>query len=1001
MDRSRWTQIDEVFERAIKLSAEDREPYLAAVAAKDPSLREEIDSLIRSYEEDPTFLQCPAFDRGLKILADEVTNFFPGDQIGNYKIVSKLGSGGEGSVYVAIDSRLDRKVAVKFLSSTLVEDRNRVVRFRQEARAASRISHPNLAAIYEIGSSEEYHFIAMEFVPGVTLRERLSARNIPFKDAINMAIQVGSAIEAAHALGIVHRDIKPENIMIRDDGYVKVLDFGLAKLTEAYQSNVTQGLSEFTGAISTEPGILMGTATYMSPEQARGLKVDTRTDIWSWGVVLYEMVAGEAPFKGATTSDLLADILRGEPTLFSADLQQFPDSLRSVIKRSLTKERENRFATITEALNLLRVLQKQLENGDFNFSTRAASSLLTQPIDPLGTGQSNVAEPTDFHVVADNFRTAPVERPRELKLKTTSRKSRSRRLPIILLFSLAGTVVFAIAIKQFSTRGTRPSKLEFSRLSSEENVSETVISPDGKYIASVVDEAGLNSLWIRQTNTSANLRITTPTKKDLVGVTFSHDGDTVYFLENTDGLWTLYSVPVLGGGPRKLTENLETPVTFSPDGRRMAFVRPGPNNSSALILANSDGTAETSLIELKGPEQLVMDLINSTGPAWSPDGKVIAVPTIHEKESSREDVVAVQVADGTMRRINQNKGFFARVRRLLWLPDNLTLVMTANTQHTAPYQIWTLSYANGEPENLTNDADDYVGLSATRDGQTFLSTRISIVSSMWTIDSALQLNQIPSTNHDGTNGLSWTSDERIVYARNVAGSCDIWMMNADGTGRKQLTFDGQRSLAPVVSPDGKQLVFVSYREGRPHVWKVWADGTGLSQLTDGAYEDMPVISPDSQWVIYRRRNPSGLWKVSIYGGEAMPLTKDVAYFPAFSPDGKHLAFIRPSDKTDSSWQITVTSTSSESVVGEFATHPAFSFSAPGLRWTADGAKLTYVVSVNGISNIWGQPLSGGPAEQLTKFTEGKIFYYAWSNDGQLACARGNSTKELLLVRWPQ
>jgi Tol biopolymer transport system component len=223
-------------------------------------------------------------------------------------------------------------------------------------------------------------------------------------------------------------------------------------------------------------------------------------------------------------------------------------------------------------------------------------------------------------------------------------------------------------------------------------------------------------------------------------------------------------------------------------------------------------------------------------------------------------------------------------------------------------------------------------------------------------------------------------------------------MNADGTSRKQLTFDGQRNLAPAVSPDGKHLVFVSYREGRPHLWKVAADGTGLRQLTNGAYEDMPMISPDSQWVIYRRQNPSGLWKVSIEGGEALPLTKDAAYFPAFSPDGKHLAFIRASERTNSSWQITVTSTSTNSKITELAAHPAFSFSPPGLRWTADGAKLTYVVSVNGVANIWSQPLSGGAAEQLTNFTEGKIFYYAWSSDGQLACARGNSTKELLLIR---
>jgi eukaryotic-like serine/threonine-protein kinase len=779
----------------------------------------------------------------------------------------------------------------------------------------------------------------------------------------------------------------------------------LAKLTQDYHPNAvqttTQDPSMLTERISTEPGLLMGTATYMSPEQARGLDVDAQTDIWSWGVVLYEMIAGEAPFQGATTSDLVAEILRGDPVLLSSDLPQLPGSLKRVIIRSLTKEREKRFATISEPLNHLRSLQKQLEIADFGFNNAATQSILTQSINHLGTGQSNVAERTDSHVVADNFRTIPIEELSRSVPETTSRKSRSRRLPITLLIVAAGVVLLAVvAIKQLVTRLASPPQLEFTRLSSEENVSEAVISPDGKYIASVIVEAGLNSLWIRQTNTSANLRLTGPTRKELAGLAFSHEGDTVYFLENKDGPWTLYSVSVLGGEPRKLTENLETPVTFSPDGRRMAFVRPGANDSTVLTLANSDGTQETSLIELKGPGQFVMDLMNSTGPAWSPDGKVIAVPTIDEKESSREDVVAVQVADGTMRRINQNQGFFARVRRLLWLPDGLTLIMTANIQHTAPYQIWTLSYRNGEPENITNDADDYVGLSVTRDGQTFLSTRISIISSLWTIDRASQLRQIPSTNHNGTNGISWTSDGQIVYARNVAGSCDLWVMNADGTSRKQLTFDGQRNLAPTLSPDGRYLVFVSYREGRPHLWRVSADGTGLRQLTNGTYEDMPIISPDSKWVIYRRRNPSGLWKVSLDGGEPLPLKTDVAYFPAFSPDGQHLAFVRASEKPNSSWRIAVTSPPDGSETIDLDTHPAYVFSPPGLRWTADSAKITYVVSVNGVANIWGQPISGGPVEQLTNFTEGKIFYYAWSNDGQLACARGNSTKELLLLRRP-
>jgi serine/threonine protein kinase len=1007
MNTTRWKQIEEIFAHATALDAEDKERYLSSVCAKDPSLREEIESLISSHEEDSPFMKKPILDVGLHLMATEGGIVSLGERVAQYTIVSRLGSGGMGVVYLAIDSRLGRKVAIKFLSSTAIEDLNPSQRFRQEARSASKISHPNVAAIYEIGLFEGKQFIAMEFVDGVTLREQLNQQRPSLNEAIDIAIQLGLAIESAHALGIVHRDIKPENIMIRRDGYVKVLDFGLAKLTEAYHRNAVQmsrtEASTITGALHTQPGLLMGTAAYMSPEQARGLDTDAGTDIWSWGVLLYEMVSGEAPFQGATTSDLLADILRGEPVLLSSDELHLLPALKNVLRLALTKDKQYRYSTITDAISDLRSIKKQLEVAELNApkverDRVVHSTLSTKAGQQTETGQSNVAGATDSHVIADNFSTVVVNRLRSISEKV-SWKSHSSFAPVLAVLITVGVVLLAVvAIKQFRPGTVSQPHLEFTKLSSEENVSETVISPDGKYIALIVDEGGLKSLWVRQTNTAANLRLIAPTSLDLDGLTFSVDGDSVYFLQERDGEWTLNSVPVLGGEPRKLSEKVESPVTFSPDGHRMAFIRQGSEESTVLTLARSDGTEETTLLELKGPEKFVLDLQNSTGPAWSPDGKVIAVPTINDKESSRTDVVTVQVPDGAMKRVNNTKGFFARVRRLMWLADGNNLIMTANVQHTGPYQIWTLSCVNGETQNLTNDADAYVGLSITRDGGTLVTTKYSIVSSLWIADRSSQLHQIPSTNHNGTNGITWTPDGRVVYARNVAGSCDLWVMNSDGSSRKQLTFDGQRNLAPAVSPDGRGLVFVSYREGRPHLWTVSTDGTGLKQLTDGAYEDTPIVSQDSKWVIYHRLKPSGLWKVSSEGGEPILLTAGPASFPDISPDGQHLAFLRESKKPDSPWRLSVTSPNRASPTFDFDMHPGFAPSVPGLRWSADGSKITYVISVNGVANIWGQPIQGGPPEQLTKFTEGTIFYFAWSKDGQLACARGNSTRELFLVR---
>ena len=1009
MDAARWQQIEDLFHRAVRLSAEEREPYLVEVCAHDASLREEVESLIRSYEGDRTFLHRPAFERGLQALAGETANVVAGDKFGTYTILSDLGHGGMGSVYLAIDSRLGRKVAIKVLSLSLIKDETRLRRFRQEARAASKISHPNVAAIYEIGSVAESHFIAMEFIDGITLRERLSKGPLALKEAIEIAIQVGLAIESAHATGIVHRDIKPENIMVRPDGYVKVLDFGLAKLTEAYQHNPEEGFlqsSSTTRAIPTEPGMLMGTLTYMSPEQARGLHIDPRTDVWSWGVVLYETIAGEAPFKGETTSDLLADILRAEPALPAPNQFEIPAGLKEILRRSLTKNRETRYATMTDVLAAMRRLQKDMEirgdAGRFAPGLRMSEpqSLSTQEVEQAESGKIREPLITDAGVIGSFFRrTAPVFR-RTLssisgKLAGVSRPTRVSAMALI--FGLAIFVIAVVTVRQLRPAPLPVKPLQFTRLSSEGNILEAAISPDGKYVASVLDETDARSIWIRQTNTSANLQIVAPTQALYSALSFSPDSDNVYYLENKAGLGVLYLVSVLGGAPRKLSEDVDTPVTFSPDGLRMAFVRQDINGSSVLITANADGTDQKTLTALKRPLSFASDWQYSTGPVWSPDGKVIACPAIDEANSSHVDVLGVRTTDGVVQTINSQKGFLARVRRLVWVSDSSGLVMTAKDQNTSPHQLWFLSYGAGETRNITNDADEYVGLSATKDSRTLLTTKINAISSLWITDATSQARQISSTNHDGGNGISWTPDGRIVYAKNVGSSSDLWMMNSDGSGRTQLTFDGQRNTEPSVSPDGRYVVFVSFREGKPHVWRISINGTGLKQLTTGSYEDIPIFSRDSKEVIYRRLDPPGLWTISVDGGEPALLTKEPLPFMDVSPDGSRIAALEHDDKLPAPWRATIALYRGGPPISTFAVPVGFRPSLPGIRWSPDGSRITYVVSTKGASNVWSQPISGGPPQQLTTFTEGQILYFAWSVDGRLVCPRGTSTKDLFLV----
>jgi len=322
-------------------------------------------------------MEDSAFDLGMKALAAEEV-ISTGQDVGPYKILSTLGRGGMGDVYLAYDKRLERKVALKALPSSLTGDVERVRRFRQEARAASKIAHPNVAHIYEIGEAGADHFITMEFVDGITLRQRLGVGCLPLMEAIEISVQIASALTAAHKAGVVHRDIKPDNIMLCQDSYVKVLDFGLAKTTDEAETFLGS-LLQVSGAIRTEPGFVMGSVMYMSPEQARGQDVDARTDIWSLGVVLYEMVTGQRPFAAATTSDAIAAVLLKEPTPLRQFAPGVPAEIDGIVMKMLHKDREQRYATAREILHELKVLKQRIEPMGAQVDSTEAPAFILPP----------------------------------------------------------------------------------------------------------------------------------------------------------------------------------------------------------------------------------------------------------------------------------------------------------------------------------------------------------------------------------------------------------------------------------------------------------------------------------------------------------------------------------------------------------------------------------------------------------------------------------------------
>ena len=360
MNAERWQQINDLFHSAVERAPEERAAFLEGACDGDEDLCREVKSLLTSHERTESFIESPAFEVAPELLTNEKAGALIGELIGHYRIESLIGVGGMGEVYLARDERLGRKAALKLLPDSLTIDETQLSRFKTEARSASALNHPNILTVYEIGAEGERQFIAAEFIEGITLRASLACGRMTVDAALEIAVQVASALSAAHEAGVVHRDIKPENIMLRPDGFVKVLDFGIAKLTEQKPAGDNDDV-ETTAVLQTQPGLVLGTARYMSPEQARGQKVDARSDIWSLGVVLYEMVGGRPPFLGETPSDCIASILKTEPSPLSAVLPDVPLKLESIVQKALRKNSDERYQTIREMLADLRNLKGELD----------------------------------------------------------------------------------------------------------------------------------------------------------------------------------------------------------------------------------------------------------------------------------------------------------------------------------------------------------------------------------------------------------------------------------------------------------------------------------------------------------------------------------------------------------------------------------------------------------------------------------------------------------------
>ncbi len=563
----------------------------------------------------------------------------------------------------------------------------------------------------------------------------------------------------------------------------------------------------------------------------------------------------------------------------------------------------------------------------------------------------------------------------------------------------AGVMVLALyfALAPADSK-TRPRTFSVTRFTSTGKAIDAAISPDGKYVVYAISDLGKQSLWVKQVASGSEVQIVAPAEVNFQGLSFSADGNFVFFnVWDKVHVGEIFKIPVLGGIPAKIVNDVMPMISVSPDSSEILFVRSLAASSESMLMAGkTDGTGERTISRIGGPRPGWFG-----GPVWSPDGSRIAfaLGSVGEQGQSYVRLADVPSEGGEPRIISDKR--FINIGALAWHANGHDLVVTASQQFQTPNQLWRVDTRSGQAERLTNDLSGYNGLSITADGKSLVTTQGDFQSNIYLggDGAASEWKKLTSGRYEGL-GLAWTPDDRLLFVSQESGNDDIWIMNADGTGRKQLTVDPSVDASPSVSFDGKYVFFASLRTGVPHIFRMGIDGSDLVQLTRGQGEWSPIASPTEPNLIYQSTDGRGIWKMNVDGGESVRLNEEYSYSPAFSHDGTQIIFSywdekgRPEQLRQARLNLLTGVRTNVPSVPKTAIR---SDSNVVLKWSPGDNSFAYIDDNGGISNIWRQPLAGGRPVRVTGFNDSYIYSFDWSKDGRIAAARGSFAFDVVLI----